>query len=77
MFIDFEKAFDSVHRETLWKILIHYWIPEKITRLIIQSMYAGSECAVVDSNGVSDWFPIKSGVKQGCNMSGFLFLLVI
>ena len=24
-----------------------------------------------------DWFDVKSGVKQGCNMSGFLFLLVV
>jgi hypothetical protein len=23
--------------------------------------------------GTSEWFTIKSGVKQGCNMSGFLF----
>ena len=23
-FVDFEKAFDSVHRETLWKIAAHY-----------------------------------------------------
>jgi hypothetical protein len=29
-FIDFKKAFDSVHRETLWKILLSYGIPPKI-----------------------------------------------
>ena len=23
-----------------------------------------------------EWFDIKTGVKQGCNMSGFLFLMV-
>ena len=33
-FIDYEKAFDSVDRETLWKLLRHYGIPEKITSLI-------------------------------------------
>ena len=27
--------------------------------------------------GRTEWFEVKSGVKQGCNMSGFLFLLVI
>jgi hypothetical protein len=27
--------------------------------------------------GISDWFTVKSGVKQGCNMSGFLFITVI
>lgn len=40
-------------------------------------MYIDNECAVVTSSGPSDWFKIKSGVKQGCNMSGFLFLMVI
>ena len=33
-FVDYEKAFDSVDRNTLWKLLRHYRIPEKITNLI-------------------------------------------
>ena len=40
-------------------------------------MYTNCTCAVVDGDGRTDWFEVKSGVKQGCNMSGFLFLLVI
>ena len=32
---------------------------------------------MVDGDGRTDWFEVKLGVKQGCNMSGFLFLLVI
>jgi hypothetical protein len=76
LFIDFEKAFDSVHRETLWKILKHYGIPNKLVQLI-KCLYAQSECTVVDGTGTTEWFNIKSGVKQGCNMYGFLFLLVI
>ena len=43
-----------------------------------QLMYSGSECTVIDGSGVYDWFEIKIGVlKQGCCMSGFLFLLVV
>ena len=76
LFIDFEKAFDSVHRETLWNIMRHYGIPDKLVRMV-KCLYAQSECAVIDRAGTTEWFPIKSGVKQGCNMSGFLFLLVI
>ena len=32
--IDFEKVFDSIHRESLWKILRQYGIPTKIVNLI-------------------------------------------
>ena len=40
-------------------------------------MYEQSKCAVVDGSGSYDWFDVKTGVKQGCCLSGFLFLLVI
>ena len=29
-FIDYEKAFDSIHRESLWALLHHNGIPQKI-----------------------------------------------
>lgn len=75
-FVDFEKAFDSVHRESLWNIMKSYGIPHKMVR-VIAGIYQGFECAVVDGSETSEWFKIKSGVKQGCVMSGFLFLLAL
>ena len=75
-FVDFEKAFDSVHRESLWNIMRSYGIPDKMVRVTV-GIYAGFECAVVDRNVTSDWFMIKSVVKQWCVMSGFLFLLCL
>ena len=33
-FKNFKKAFDSIHHETLWKILRHYGLPQKIVDLI-------------------------------------------
>ena len=75
-FVDYEKAFDSVHRETLWKIMESYGIPRKLVKMV-KAIYAGNQCAVVDSSGQTDWFTVAPGVKQGCSMSGFLFLLVI
>ena len=44
---------------------------------MVQAMYKGSKCAVIDGGGKTGWFDIKSRVQQGCVMSGFLFLLVI
>ncbi|PIK62384.1 endonuclease-reverse transcriptase [Apostichopus japonicus] len=75
-FIDFEKAFDSLHRNSLWNILKEYQIPDKIIR-IVKALYDNVECAVVDEGETTEWFHVTSGVKQGCVMSGFLFLLAI
>ena len=75
-FIDFEKAFDSIHRESMWIILSKYGIPEKIIRMV-RVFYEDYECAVEDQGEICSWFRIKTGVKQGCNMSGFLFLIVM
>ena len=33
-FIDYENAFDSVDRETMWKVLRHYGVSKKIISLI-------------------------------------------
>ena len=65
--VDFEKAFDSIHRESLWNIMRSYGIPDKMVR-VIASIFVVFECAVVDGSVTSDWFIIKSGVKQGCVM---------
>jgi hypothetical protein len=76
-FIDFRKAFDSVHRESLWKILRSYGIPQKFVTLI-SKFYDNFECSVIlDDSSISDSFPVKSGVRQGCILSPILFLLVI
>ena len=33
--------------------------------------------AVEDQGEIGERFDIKTGVKEGCNMSGFLFLIVV
>ena len=75
-FVDFKKAFDSVHRETLWKIAVHYGIPKKIID-IMKQLYKNTEISILNGSIQTDWIKIISGVKQGCNMSGFLFLLLL
>ena len=75
-FVDFEKAFDSIHRNSLWIILRKYGIPEKIIKMV-RLFYEGFKCAVEDQGERGEWFDVKTGVKQGCNMSGFLFLIVL
>jgi hypothetical protein len=75
-FIDYEKAFDSMDREILWKILRHYGIPEKLVSLI-RNTYYSMKCRVTHAGQMSESFEVKTGVRQGCLLSPFLFLLVI
>ena len=74
--LDFEKAFDSVHREGLWRIMKAYIIPDKLIRMV-KIMYGDFECSVLEEGEQTRWFKISTGVKQGCVMSGFLFLLIL
>lgn len=75
-FIDYEKAFDSVDQATLWKILRHYGIPQKIVDLI-KNMYSGTNCRVLHDGHLTTSFNIKTGVRQGCLLSPFLFILAV
>lgn len=75
-FVDFEKAFDSIHRESLWVIMAKYGIPEKIVKMV-RVFYDDFKCTVEDQGETCEWFDIKTGVEQGCNMSGVLFLIVM
>jgi hypothetical protein len=43
LFIDFKKAYDSVGREVLYSILIEFWVPMKLPRLVkmcLNEMYS-------------------------------------
>ncbi|KAL9959839.1 hypothetical protein ACROYT_G033197 [Oculina patagonica] len=51
-FIDFEKASDSIHRETLWGTLRHYGIPSKVVN-IIRMLYYDCQAQVICENQVS------------------------
>jgi hypothetical protein len=75
-FIDFSKAFDCIHRESLWNIAAKYGIPDKIIN-IMKSFYRGSRCAVLVDGVLSEFFEIHSGVRQGCVLSPLLFGIVM
>ena len=48
LFIDFKKAYDSVRREVLYNILIEFWIPKKLVRLIKNTTSSVNDCTVED-----------------------------
>ena len=71
-FIDYNKAFDCVDHNKLWKILKEMGIQEYLTCLL-RNLYAGQEATVRMGHGTTDWFQIGNGVRQGCILSPYLF----
>ena len=43
LFVDFEKAFDSLDRKAMWRLLRHYGIPDKIINML-KVQYQGFTC---------------------------------
>ena len=73
-FIDYNKAFDCVDHNKLWKILKEIGIPDHLTCLL-RNLYAGQEAIVRIGHGTTDWFELGRGVRQGCILSPCLFNL--
>ena len=73
-FIDYDKAFDCVDYNKLWKILKQMRIPDHLTCLL-RNLYSGQEATVRTGHGTTDWFQIGKGVRQGCILSPCLFNL--
>ena len=71
-FFEYAKAFDCVDPNKLWKILNEMGIPDYLTCLL-RNMYAGQEATVRTGHGITDWFQIRKGVRQGCILSPCLF----
>ncbi|VDP78880.1 unnamed protein product [Schistosoma curassoni] len=61
-FIDYEKEFDSVNRTTLWRLLRHYGVPQKIVN-IIRNSCDELNCKIVHGGQLTDSFRVKTGVR--------------
>ena len=54
-FIDYDKAFDYVDHNKLWKILKEMGIPDHLTCLL-RNLYASQEATVRTGRETTDWF---------------------
>lgn len=75
-FIDFSKAFDSINREKMFKILKAYGVPPNLLKTII-AMYTNTTAKVISPDGETDLFEINMGVLQGDTLAPFLFVIVL
>lgn len=75
-FVDFKQAFDSVWRTGLWQKLIKENINGKCLN-IIKNLYSNIKSQVVTSHGSTEFFKCSTGVRQGENLSPFLFSIFL
>jgi len=53
-----------------------YGIPHIFIRTF-QALYHQSSRCVTEGGRYSNWFEVKSGLRQGCVLSGFIFVLIM
>ena len=75
IFIDFNKPFDTVHREMML-ILKAYGIPEEFMTAI-SIMYEDTSANVITPDGETETFSILAGVLQEDTLAPYLFVIVI
>ena len=76
VFVDFRKAFDTLHRSSIPVILSQYNVPNCLISDIIQ-MYSDTSACVSTELGLTEWFKTTSGVLQGDTLSLYLFIVLL
>ena len=73
--IDFEKAYDSIKRETMVQILKELRIDSKIIDFIVRTYREDSTKIQLEKNKEIE-IEVTSGIRQGCTASTVLFKLI-
>jgi len=76
VFVDLEKAYDTVPRDLIWYCLRKKSVPEEYVR-IIQDMYQGCKTKVSTVVGQTEVIDIEVGLHQGSALSPFLFIIIL
>jgi len=71
-FIDLKKAYDTVNRTALWRVLQKTTLSHKVLRLL-ENLHTNTHASVRAYGQLSDPFPVTNGVRQGCVLAPALF----
>lgn len=71
-FIDFKKAYDSIHRITLLRILRNLGLHPKLVKMIELTL-TNTKSKIKFRGELSEEFEIKTGLRQGDGLSPILF----
>ena len=76
IFVNFTKAFDSIHRGKMEKILLAYSLPkETIAAILI--LYRNTQVEVRSPDEDTEYFNIVAGVLQGDTLAPYLFIICL
>ena len=76
LILDWEKAFDKVDQEALFEAMERMNIDPKLIRLTKQLDKNRQFYIEMDGNE-SKWKTKKTGIRQGCTLSPYLFLVLM
>ena len=77
LFIDFPKAFDSIHRQKMRDILSAYGTPKETVNAIMMLSH-NTRSMVRSPDGDTDFFYITAGVVlQGDTLAPFIFIICL
>ena len=76
VFNDFEKAFDSIQWNFIKRRLELFNLGPFLTRWF-SILYRNSEAALMNTGYMTDYFTVSRGVRQGCLLSPFLFIVSV
>ena len=74
LFVDFEKAFDSIEWSFIEKTLKYYNFGTSLVTWV-KVFYTDISSCVLNNGWSSDFFNLSRGVRQGCPLSPYLFIL--
>ena len=72
--LDFRKAFDSIEWPFIMKALDHLNFGTGFKHWV-NIFYTNIESAVQNNGFITNWFKPSKGVRQGCPLSPYLFIL--
>jgi len=72
--LDFRKVFDSLEWPFIMRVLDVFNFGSSLKQWI-STFYTNMESAVLNNGYMTNWFKLSKGVRQGCPLSPFLFIL--